>query len=179
MTLTLLLTPLVIPILPTQAQETRLKVPSFSIRATDGRTYSPRSLSGKPTVVVFVNSGCPHNAPVVPELNELRRQLGSQANFVALVDLNLREATALRKELKLDAPLLPDPQKTLILGLGATHSLDIGVVSRDGRTLLGRWGGVSRGFIAEVQNTLKRSGAPSLNLNLSRFKPERRSGCGF
>lgn len=179
MTLSLLVAPFFIPVLPAQAQAPAPRVPNFSIRATDGRTYSPRSLSGKPTVVVFVNSSCPHNAPVVPELNELRRQLGSQANFVALVDLNLREATALRKELKLDAPLLPDPQKGLILGLGATHSLDMSVISRDGRTIAGRWSGVSRTFISEMQTTLKRSGATRLSLNLSRFKPERRSGCGF
>ncbi|MCU0317313.1 MAG: redoxin domain-containing protein [Fimbriimonadaceae bacterium] len=177
MTLSLSITLVVASTLLGQTQNAT--VPNFSIRATDGKTYSRDRLRGKPTVVVFINADCPHNAPAIPEVNELFRQVGSQANFLAFINRDLAGARAVNRQLKLRAPLLPDKEEKTILALGGSHSLDFAIISSDGKSVKGKWGGVSRNFIGEMQATLRQEGAPQLSLNLSRFKTERRSGCGF
>ena len=153
--------------------------PQFSLLDTNGRTFSAAAKPSVPTLLVLLNSRCPHNAGAVPEINELRRQAGSRARVAAIVDLSRPDAVKYASSLKLKAPLLADPTKRVIIGLGGTHSLDLVLLSKDGKSILGTWRGLSRKYLGEVQSTLRKAGAPNLRLNLARFSEQRQSGCGF
>jgi cytochrome c biogenesis protein CcmG/thiol:disulfide interchange protein DsbE len=69
--------------------------PDFSLVSLDGEAYSLADLKGKPVVLNFWSSGCPHCATVAPYLQDFQTQYGEQG-LVVLGVAGLDSETALR-----------------------------------------------------------------------------------
>ncbi len=154
-------------------------MPKFSLKATDGKTYTPESMTKGATVVVLLKAGCPHNPISAPELNKLKKQLTDKVMFVAVTDLDPSKVKAYAKELKLDFPLIADPEKRLMKGFGGSHSLDIAVLCPHDKKVAKLFDGYDQKTIAEIFTMLPSHGGPKLTPHLSAFSKKKVSGCGF
>ena len=154
-------------------------LPQFSLRGSDGKTHTRASVVAKPTVIVFLSFGCPHNPKHIGEFLELKRQLGNSVNVFATLNASQADARSYSKDLKLNFPILFDDKFVIGGAAKATHSLDFAVVApRTGR-ILKTWNGVSRTHVDEAVSLLRRNGAPNINVNLARFGTALQSGCGL
>ncbi len=154
-------------------------MPNFSLKASDGNTYSQASLVKKDTVVVFFSNGCPHNPKAAPDMNKLKAIFGSKVSIVGMSNLNATEAKAYANELNLKFPLLADPDGKIIEKFGATHSLDFALVCSKDKKIGKLWNGYSRTIIGELFAEIKHHGGPAIKADLSSFPTGRQSGCGF
>ena len=71
--------------------------PDFSLVSLDGEAYSLADLKGKPIVLNFWSSGCPHCATVAPYLQDFQTQYGDQG-LVVLGVAGMDSETALRNK---------------------------------------------------------------------------------
>lgn len=154
-------------------------MPHFSIAATNGKTYTDKKLTAKPTVVVFLSAGCPHNPKAMNDLNRLAGQLGSQVQFVGVTNLGLASAKTYAKTLGAKFPILADVRKSVITGFGAQHSLDIAIVCAKDKRVAKVWDGYSQATLKELVDSLPEHGGPKLKLDLSAYPVHKHSGCGF
>lgn len=61
------------------------KAPDFNLTSFDGKTLKLTDYSGKPTVLVFWASWCPHCVRELPVMDKMYRDLGPKgANFVGI-----------------------------------------------------------------------------------------------
>lgn len=149
------------------------------LSGTDGRTYTTATLAARPTVMVFLSHGCPHNPKSISDFNRWRTQLGQTVQFVGVLNANAATARSYARELKVNFPVLADPDRKLIDWAGATHSLDFAVLSARRGQLLKRWNGIQRSWIVEATNLLRRNGAPNVRITERSFTSARASGCGL
>ncbi len=85
--------------------------PDFSLVSLDGEAYSLADLKGKPIVLNFWSSGCPHCATVAPYLQDLQTRYADQG-LVVLGVAGLDSETALREKassLKIRYPIAISP----------------------------------------------------------------------
>jgi len=73
-------------------------LPAFSLKGTDGKVYSNSNLFTKPTVLLFLKKGCPHNPKAMTDMNRLKSEMGSKVNFIAVCNVNDAEAKGYAKE---------------------------------------------------------------------------------
>lgn len=59
-------------------------LPEFSVLTADGREVSPASLTGRPAVIVFFNTGCGDCRKELPAVQRLFDEYGSKAGFVCI-----------------------------------------------------------------------------------------------
>jgi peroxiredoxin len=154
-------------------------VPAFSVAGTDGKTHSEKSLTSRPTLLVFLNSSCPHNVGAATDLNKISSMLKGKVAVIGMVNLPLKEAKAYSSKLKLNFPLVADGSMKVIKKMGARHSLDMALISSTDKKVVGFWEGYSRAIVAELDGLLPKAGAKSGTLRASVFNRERASGCGF
>lgn len=154
------------------------EAPVFKAAATDGKTYTQKSLGAKPTLVFFVNSKCPHSKMAVPDLNKLRKLLGAKVHLVGVTELKLDEAKKYAKEIKAEFPLVADPDKKILKGFGAKFSLDMTLVTGKAKPAFSKvWEGYSKDWVQEALNQIPTAQRPKLDLT---FLPaDRQSGCQF
>jgi peroxiredoxin Q/BCP len=148
---TTLLVLLVLAVVSTAAvgqSSTELKVgdpaPNFTLKASDGKTYSLSEFKGKKAVVVAwfpkaFTRGCTIECKSLAENGHLIRKY-DVAYFMASVD-PLEENTKFGAEYKADFPLLSDPDKKVAAAYGVLNP-ERGIASRwtfyigkDGRIL--------------------------------------------
>lgn len=154
-------------------------VPAFRLTDAAGKVHTAQTLRAKPTLVVFLSEGCPHNPKAAPDLNRLARQLAPQVNVVAMTNLDATKARAYARELKLTVPLIADPSGKTIEAFGASHSLDLALIGTGNRGIVQRWDGYSQPILTEVLRALAANGGPRLSPDLSTYPKTRQSGCGF
>lgn len=65
--------------------------PSFSIRADDGRTFTPNDFGGKVLVLNFWASWCPPCVEETPSLSEFQKQMKNQGVIVLAVSVDKNE----------------------------------------------------------------------------------------
>lgn len=154
-------------------------MPSFSLTASDGLTYTQKSLTKKSTVVFFLSAGCPHNPKAAPDLNRFKALVGQQVGVVAMTNLDAAKAKAYAKELGLKIPLLADTDGTTMKSFGAKHSLDFALICAKDKKVEKVWEGYSRDIFGEVLAKIPDTGGPAIKADLSVFPKGRQSGCGF
>ncbi|HYU79085.1 MAG TPA: peroxiredoxin [Vicinamibacterales bacterium] len=134
-------------VLSAQAPAVELKVgdpaPNFTLKGTDGKTYTLADFKGKKAVVVAwfpkaFTQGCTIECKSLAENGHLIKQY-DVAYFMASVD-PIEQNTKFGAEHKADFPLLSDPDKTVATAYGVLS--DRGVANRwtfyigkDGRIL--------------------------------------------
>jgi len=164
------------------AQEENCKckaMEGFSVKATDGKTYTKDTLCAKNTIVVFLSAGCPHNPKAAPDFNKLSAQLGKDVRLVGVTNLDVAKAKKYASELKLNFPLLADADKAIISSFGAKHSLDLALVCAKDKKVANVTEGYSKGIVEEIIASLPHHGGPKLKLNLSTFPATKKSGCSL
>lgn len=154
-------------------------VPAFSLTGSDAQTYTATDLTRRPTLVVFMSVKCPHNVPATKDLNRFAKSLGSSVRVLAVTNAPLAETKALAKTLKATFPILADPDKILIKGMGARHSLDTAFVSPVTKSAVGFWEGYSQGTFREVLALLPKHKGPKKTLDLAAYPKAVQSGCSF
>ncbi|MCG9894811.1 MAG: redoxin domain-containing protein [Fimbriimonadaceae bacterium] len=148
-------------------------VPAFRLTDTSGRTVTHQTLTAKPTFVVFLSAGCPHNKAAVKDLNLLARRLKGKAEFAVFVNLDRAEAKTYVQELKLGVPLIADPTGGTMKKMGARHSLDLAVISNRNRRITGFWEGYSAPILREAAERL------GIRLDTASMPATRQSGCSI
>lgn len=153
-------------------------LPVFSLKQANGSAvWTERSLSAKPTLVVLLSKGCPHNAKAAPHLSKLAKVLSGKVRVIGVVNADKADAAAYQKSIGLDLPVISDPKMTLISGMGGRHSLDFFSLAGKGvRRAAGFWEGYSRDWIAEALKGIKVTIPPA---KLEFLPAGRQSGCGF
>lgn len=160
-------------------QEAGKSIPLFKIKGTDGKVYTNETVAKKPTVIVLLMKGCPHNPKAAPDFNRLRASFGSKADVIGLVVGKPPEMAAYAKEIKADFPLLADPSGDLVHAMGGRHSLDLALVSAKDKMIAKTWDGYDRKIIGEIIADLPGHGGPKLKVDLTKYPGSRRSGCAF
>lgn len=161
------------------AQEACKPIPSFSLKATDGKTYTQKEFAAKPTVVIFLKKGCPHNPKSAPDFNKLPGLFGAKVNVVAITDADLATAKAYAKEIKLTVPIIADAKLSVINAFGAKRSLDMAITCAHDKMIAQMWEGYSQATLKELVASLPGHGGPKLTVNLSGFPAKKQSGCPF
>jgi peroxiredoxin len=161
------------------AQEACKPLPTFSLKATNGKTYTQRDFSAMPTVVIFLKKGCPHNPKSAPDFNKLPAMLGKKVNVVAITDADLATAKAYAKEIKLNVPLIADAKLSVINAFGAKRSLDMAITCTHDKKVAQMWEGYSQESLKELVASLPGHGGPSLNIKFDGFPTKKQSGCPF
>jgi peroxiredoxin len=153
--------------------------PSFSLAASDGKTYTLKSLShGKPLLLIFLSAGCPHNAHGIEDFNRLQSMFSGKINVAGMVNLNDHQAKALSKLDRARFPILSDQMAGVIGKFGGHAGLDNALILPNGE-VAHLWHGYDQTTLAQVETLLKRNHGMSLNLDLSRFPKSRQSGCAI
>lgn len=160
-------------------QEACKPIPQFNIKATDGKVYTNESVAKKPTVIVLLMKGCPHNPKAAPDFNRLRASFGSKADVIGLVVGKPSEMAAYAKEIKADFPLLADPSGDLAHAMGGRHSLDLALICAKDKMIAKTYEGYDRKIIGEIIADLPGHGGPKLKIDLTKYPASRRSGCAF
>ncbi|MCW5943350.1 MAG: redoxin domain-containing protein [Fimbriimonadaceae bacterium] len=154
-------------------------IPSFRLAGSDGKTYTKAEVTRQPTVLVFMSVRCPHNVAATGDLNRFAASLGKSVRVVGVTNATLAETKALAKTLKASFPILADPAKELIKGMGAKHSLDTAFVSPVAKAGVGFWEGYSRETFRAIVDLLPKHGGPKRSPNLSGYPAAMQSGCSF
>lgn len=154
-------------------------MPTFRVTGTDGKIWSQTTITNRPTVVVFLKAGCPHNAKGVADMNRLRSALGDKVGFVGVTDLPLADAKRLARDLGVQFPVLPDPAKTIVNGFAAGHSLDIALTCPEDKRIANSWEGYSQDILKELVAAIHEHGGPQVRLDYSAFPAGLQSGCSF
>jgi peroxiredoxin len=155
-------------------------VPAFSQTASNGKLVSEKLLCEKPTVVFFLKNGCPCNPDAAKNLNKLAKDLGSTAQVVAFINAGQKEAQLEAKTIKAEFLIIPDPQKEVIKGCGATRSLDFTVVATTEPPRFPKlWNGYSKAMVAEGLDIIVKHGKKLNKWDLAKFPKEPIMGCSL
>ena len=117
--------------------------PDFTLRASDGKTYTLSEFRGEQVVVVAwypkaYTQGCTIECKSLAEKGHLIREYDVRY-FMASVD-PLEDATGFAREQQADFPLLADPDKTAAKAYGVLHPMGYArretfYIGKDGRIL--------------------------------------------
>lgn len=107
-----------------QSQKVGGRLPSFSSKASDGKTYSSANLArtGKPTVLYFISHACPINAKAVKYYNSLAAAYKGKVNFIGVIDTSLAGHAKWKKKSLSTFPVILDPKRELIYKLKIDRS---------------------------------------------------------
>ncbi len=151
-------------------------LPTFSLKATDGKVYKTADLLKRHTLVVFFANGCPHNPKAATDMNRIKVLLGKDALVLGFINLKVDQAAKVRKSLNLSFPLIGDAGAGVMHGFGASHSLDMALVNpRTKNFSLAE--GYNRTIVSEMLKRVR--GTEPKSSEVAAFPVDRVSGCGF
>ena len=166
-------------LLPLAAAAQSPALPSFSLKATDGKTYTQTSLTSRPTLVVFFTKSCPHNPKAMKMVKRLKADLGSQVGFAAMLKGPQEGALEYMNSLGANFAAIVEPDAKAMRAMGATHSLDLALISPKTKRVVKRWNGISRAHVQEAFQLLAQEGGPRLRPDFSAYPEALMSGCGL
>lgn len=110
------------------------KAPSFSAKASDGKTYTLESLTkgDKALVLYFISYTCPINMEAAPFFKQIGEAYKGKVNFVGVIDGGPETYKEWNKEFGLKYPVLYDPDNKIIQAYKAEASPWIIVVNPSG-----------------------------------------------
>lgn len=150
-------------------------IPAFTASATDGKTYTAKSLVKKDTVLLFIQSHCPHNKKAMPDWNKVATALKGNVRVLGVIGADLKAAKEFSSHNKTVFPVLADKDFKMIEGFGAKQSLDHAVVLSRTQAWEKSWSGYSEGSLRELLKTL----GTNVKLDLSSFPEKTQSGCSL
>jgi len=159
----------------------KYEVPAFRLSATDGKTYTEKSLVGKPTFIFFLKKNCPANPKATPGINGLAKELAGKAQVLVVMDGTLAEVRANATKVGLAVPVLADIKGVVIRGFKAERGADFTfVATKTGKPRYPEiWTGVSRAHLEEAVAAMRKHGATLPALKLASISKSTISGCMF
>lgn len=155
-------------------------VPRFSVVASNGIKFTEKTLTKKPTVLVFITNSCPMTPKGLGHFNALAKGLGKTAQVVGVLNANLVEAKKLVSSNKLLFPVVPDPKKLIIKGCKAEHSLDFTVIAASDTPKFPKlWSGYSQPSMKEALKIIENHGKKLNKVDLSSFPKNTIWGCAL
>jgi len=100
-------------------------VPEFRAEDVRGREITHESFKGKPTLVTFWSSTCPHCKAMIDELREWEQARGTD-------DLNLVVFTEAQDSIDLESPVIVDPEYKIADSLGMYGTPSAVLVNENG-----------------------------------------------
>lgn len=154
-------------------------VPAFSAKASDGKIYRGRMLTGgKPVLLMFFSAGCPHNEIGIRDMNRLLSVVGAQLRIMGMTNLDAAQTTRFADKYRAKFPILSDPTGSTIAKFGARAGLDTALILPD-RRIDRLWSGYSQSTLRQLQSELAKHGKCNLKFSVVRFPAARQSGCAF
>lgn len=148
----------------------------FKLRGSDGKSYS--AAGSVPTILVFFEAGCPHNAHGMVDMNHLSHQLKGKFRLLGITDQSERVAKKFARKYHSAFPILADPGGKTIHALGAEASLDTELLAPGGK-ILHKWMGYSRSTLGQLFKLAGERTGTRLSPDLGGFPRDRQSGCAF
>jgi peroxiredoxin len=113
------------------------RAPSFSIKADNGKTFTPKDFGGKLLLVNFWATWCPPCVEEIPGLNEMAHQLGPKGLVILAISQD-KDANAYKQFLErnpLAFPTVRDPSEDIQLGYGTLQIPESYLIDQNGKVV--------------------------------------------
>lgn len=108
--------------------------PSFSLKGTDGKTYSSADvLKSGPMVVISIKEGCPCSTDSQPLFNELSKRHQGKATFIGLYNEDIEKGKIWVEQKSVPYPVLIDHELKTIKDYAAERSVYVTLVDPEGK----------------------------------------------
>ncbi|ARU39773.1 hypothetical protein CCB80_00880 [Armatimonadetes bacterium Uphvl-Ar1] len=155
-------------------------VPEFNAKASNGKTFTQKSFTEKPTILVFLKLGCPANPSLTPALNSLQKDLGDSVQIIGVTVGSEVDAKGEAEKIKAKFPIIADQSAVLVNGFKATRSFDMSMVATKTEAKWPKlWEGLSQKNMAEIIDITQKHGHEFKTPNLETLPQTPKRGCMF
>ena len=153
--------------------------PSFSTVDAAGKSVSLAGLKSKPTLLVFIQKGCPCCRGGKPYFDRIQNVYGDIANVAGVVVGDAAEAKAWDAAQNPQFRILADPEGKIAAKFKAADGLFTVLISQSG-TIDKAYAGYSAPMLAEVTARIAAlAGKPNRKMNTSPAPQRLTSGCSL
>lgn len=129
--------------------------PAFSTKDSDGKTFTHAQLKGKPTVLVFIEKGCPCCKTGRPYIDRLNKEYGDVAHVIGVVYGNVADAAEWKRVSNAKFLVLADYKGKIAKSYAAEAGLSTRFLDPSGKVHL-TYPGYSAGMLKKVASEIER-----------------------
>jgi peroxiredoxin len=145
------------------------KMPEFSAKGDDGKTYTLASLTKKgPAVFYFIKSPCPTNEQALKYYIRIANAYkGAKVPFIGVINADLDGFKSWNAPFKVPFRVLLDPEEKIISAWKIRSSPSIVMVDKSGKVVQG-WPAYSKAYLQQLNELIaKASGVQTKTCDFS------------